>query len=174
MNLFIGKAFSFYEDDLLLSLLFHKFLGLTTHSHLNTVFNSVFRLRRRLFWFLFLNLLPSFVFQMNIRSQPHVLNGAYIENSHSTCFWFDIFINNNIRALSWIKVGTGTIEQTSLKVSSTIQGSSRNSLHELKSSLDYAPVKLFCPHPPRGSPGGKMCVIKKGGALEKRVIWVFI
>ena len=35
----------------------------------------------------------------------------------------------------------------------------------------YAPVKLFCPDPPRGSPGvrGKMCAIKKGGALENEV-----
>ena len=46
----------------------------------------------------------------------------------------------------------------------------------------YAPVKLFCPHPPNppeGPPGQplgqrKMCVIKKSGALEKRVIIVFI
>ena len=46
----------------------------------------------------------------------------------------------------------------------------------------YAPVKLFCPHPsppphtPRGSPGvrGKMCLIKKGDALKKRVIFVII
>ena len=41
----------------------------------------------------------------------------------------------------------------------------------------YAPVKLFCPHPPPpGSPGvrEKMCVIKKGEALEKRVKLVII
>ena len=48
----------------------------------------------------------------------------------------------------------------------------RTELHQ-----SYALVKLFCPHPPsRGSPGlrGKMLVIKKGGALEKIVIRVFI
>ena len=37
---------------------------------------------------------------------------------------------------------------------------------------------MFCPHPPspQGCPGvkGKMCVIKKGGALEKRLIRVFM
>ena len=34
-----------------------------------------------------------------------------------------------------------------------------------------APVKLFCPHPPSGSPGvrGKMFVINKGGTLTKKV-----
>ena len=34
-----------------------------------------------------------------------------------------------------------------------------------------APVKLFCPYPPRGSLGvrGKMCVIRKVGALENEV-----
>ena len=42
-----------------------------------------------------------------------------------------------------------------------------------------APVKLFCPHPPPpppGSPGVRenMRVIKKGGALENRVILVII
>ena len=37
--------------------------------------------------------------------------------------------------------------------------------------LPYAPVKLFCLHPPRGSPGvgGKIGVIKKVGALENEV-----
>ena len=39
-----------------------------------------------------------------------------------------------------------------------------------------APVILFCPHPPRGSPGviEKIRVIKEGGALEKREIGVLI
>ena len=39
-----------------------------------------------------------------------------------------------------------------------------------------APVKLFCPHPPPQGSGVRenMCVIKKGGALEKRVILVII
>ena len=47
---------------------------------------------------------------------------------------------------------------------------------EIKRYFHNAPVKLFCLHPPRGSPGvkGKICVIKKGGALEKRVILVII
>ena len=49
---------------------------------------------------------------------------------------------------------------------------------ELHSIIEncYAPLKLFCPHRPLGSPGvrGKICVIKKGGALEKRVICVII
>ena len=40
----------------------------------------------------------------------------------------------------------------------------------------YAPVKLFCPHPPPGSSGvrEKRRVIKKGEALQKREIKVFI
>ena len=39
-----------------------------------------------------------------------------------------------------------------------------------KNTFHYGPVKLFVPIPP-GSPGvkGKMCVIKKGGALENEV-----
>ena len=38
-----------------------------------------------------------------------------------------------------------------------------------------APVKLFCPHPPLGfGVRENMCVIKKGRALEKRVILVFM
>ena len=37
--------------------------------------------------------------------------------------------------------------------------------------IPYGPVKLFCSNRPRGSHGvrGKMCVIKKGGALENEV-----
>ena len=35
----------------------------------------------------------------------------------------------------------------------------------------YAPVKLSLPHPPGSAGGrGKMCVIKKGSALENKVI----
>ena len=48
-------------------------------------------------------------------------------------------------------------------------------------SVGLCAGKLFCPHYPHppnpgGSPGvrGKMCVMKKGGALKKRVIRVFI
>ena len=39
------------------------------------------------------------------------------------------------------------------------------------SLLSYAPFKLFCPNPPTGSLGvrGKMCVIRKVGALENEV-----
>ena len=35
----------------------------------------------------------------------------------------------------------------------------------------WFPLKLFYPHLPRGNPGvrGKMCVIKKGGAMENEV-----
>ena len=42
---------------------------------------------------------------------------------------------------------------------------------QLKPYTNYAPVKLFCPHPPhRAAPvRGKMCVIKKGWALEHEV-----
>ena len=41
----------------------------------------------------------------------------------------------------------------------------------LEQKTTNAPVRLFCPHPPLGTPGvrGKMCVIKKGGALENEV-----
>ena len=47
-----------------------------------------------------------------------------------------------------------------------VKESGRNRLDK-----NNAPDKLFCTHPPRGSLGvrGKMCVIKKDGALEKRV-----
>ena len=37
-----------------------------------------------------------------------------------------------------------------------------------------APVKLFCPLPPQPGVRGKMYMIKKGGELEKRVIFVII
>ena len=35
--------------------------------------------------------------------------------------------------------------------------------------IAFAPVKLFCHHPPALGVRGKMCVIKKGGALEIEV-----
>ena len=35
--------------------------------------------------------------------------------------------------------------------------------------IAFAPVKLFCHHPPALGVRGKMCVIKKGGALENEV-----
>ena len=41
------------------------------------------------------------------------------------------------------------------------------------SFINNAPVKLFCPHPPSRAALGsmeKMCVIRKGGALENQGI----